>query len=137
MTRLDGCYLVGHDIGFLIVAKALDDRNLVADIIMREDMLPNLIFILVNQRVGSLDDGLSRAVVSFQFVCHQVGIELLESQDVGDISTTKRVDALRVVAHNTQAVVLPRELHHYHVLGKVGVLILIDKDILEHLLVFV
>ena len=43
---------------------------------------------------------------------------------------------MRIVAHNTQPVVQVGQLLHYEVLRKVGVLILVNQNILEKLLVF-
>ena len=77
-----------------------------------------------------------RTIVLLQFERLQTGIIRLESQDVLNVGASKRVDALRVVANNTHLVVHTAQLLHHKMLREIGVLILVDKNILEKILIF-
>ena len=52
-----------------------------------------------------------------------------ESEYIVDVRPAERVDALRIVAHHADALVLPGELPHDAVLCIVGILILIHQDV--------
>ena len=60
---------------------------------------------------------------------------MLQPQDVVDIGSAETVDALRIVAHYTQPVVLFAQLVHNQVLREVGVLVLVDEDVAEEFLI--
>ena len=98
-------------------------------------MLGNLAFVLLDEAVGGIGDGLRRTVVALQLEGLDVGIEALQPQDVVDIRPAETVDALGIVAHDTQAVVFLAQLVDNQVLREVGVLILVNQDVAEELLV--
>ena len=58
-------------------------------------------------------------------------VVLLEVKDVLDLCTAERIDGLGVVADHTEILVELAQLLEYQILRKVGILILIDHDIVE------
>ena len=59
-----------------------------------------LTLIVRYKAVGSLYNGLRAAVVALEFECFLLWLELVEIKYVVYIGTSKRVDALCVVAYN-------------------------------------
>ena len=102
--------------------------------ILAENVLPYLAFILANQRIGSLYDELRRTVVLLQFeeAC-TLRILLLKVQDVVNVGTAKRIDALCIIAYHTDTTVLLGKLQHDFLLRIVSILILVNKHIAETL----
>ena len=58
-------------------------------------------------------------------------IVLLEIEDILDLGTAEGIYGLRVIAHHTKVLMGLAELFQYEILGEVGVLVLIDHDVLE------
>ena len=135
LTGFKRCNLVGDDIGLLVVAIALDDRNALAHGVLAEQVLGDLAAVFLDEAVGGIGDCLGRAVVAFQLECFYLGVEPLQAQDVVNVGSAKAVDALGIVAHDAQAVILFAQLVNNQVLREIGVLILIHEDIAEELLI--
>ena len=66
-----------------------------------------------------------------------VGKVLLEVEDVGDVGAAKAVDGLVVVTDHCQVAVLRGQHPQQLVLRPVGVLVLVDHDVLELLAVLI
>ena len=126
---------VGHNLPLFHIAVSPKDAQCVASFFFRKDFFPNLILVFGYQAIGRLDNGLRRTVVLFQLKDARAGKSFGEGQDVVNVRPTERVDALRVVAHHADVPVLGSQLKHDAVLGKVGVLILVHKDVFEMLAV--
>ena len=94
-----------------------------------------LVYILVNQRVSGIDDGLRGAVVLLQFEEFRLGIKTLEIEYVSYVRPAERIDGLRIVAHDADVVLRFCKLLDQEELDIVRVLVLIDEDVLELLLV--
>ena len=94
-------------------------------------------FVLLYQAVSRRDNVLRRAVVLLQLEKFALRIIVAEIQDVLDFGATERVDALRIVAHHANILVLLRQLFDNQILRIIGILILIDQNITETLLIFV
>ena len=125
------CYLVGDDQSLLEVGEGTSYLNLLPLLILREDVLEDLLCILFYQAVGCIDNILCGAVVLFQLEDLCLGEVGSEFQYVVNVGTPEGVDALRIVTHHADAVVLLCQLFHDQMLGEVGVLVLIHQDILE------
>ena len=90
---------------------------------------------MLDDRVGGIHDGLRRAVVLLQLEGLRRGVVVAEREDILNLRTSERIDTLCIVTHNTHPAVVHREAADDDILGIVGVLILIHKDILELLLI--
>ena len=103
---------------------------------LRIDGLLYLIDILMNKRICGIDDGLRGAVVAFEFEQLRLRVDLAEVQYIAYVRAAEGIDGLRVVAHHADVVLRLGEFLDQQELDVVGVLILIDEDVLELLLVF-
>lgn len=83
-----------------------------------------------DQRVGGGEDLLGRAVVLLEPDGLGGGVVLLELQDVLDVGPPPAVDGLVGVAGARDVLVLGRQRVGDHELGVVGVLVLVDHDVL-------
>ena len=75
------------------------------------------------------------AVVLFEFEELRVGVILFEIEDVLNVGPAEGVNALGIVPHHADIFMHRPQLLDDEVLGKVGVLVLVDKDVLEAVLV--
>ncbi|MNC42471.1 hypothetical protein D3C75_912870 [compost metagenome] len=87
--------------------------------------------------VGGIQNCGGRAVVLLQENGGGFRIIPLEVQDIGNIRPPPAVDGLVAVAHHADAVVLVGNHFAEHILGPVGVLILVHMDVLELVLVII
>ena len=110
LTSVQLTDLVGHNVAFFHIAIGFGYLYAFALFLFREHILVNLSLVLGNQTVSCLHDGLCGAVVLLQLEDFCT-IELLgEVEDIVDLSSTERVDALGIVAHHTYTLVLCRQL---------------------------
>ena len=101
------------------------------------DLLEDLVFVLVNKRIGGIDDILRRAVVTLQLKEMSAAVGLLESKDITDVRSSEGIDRLCVIAHHGDVILRRRQLLYQEVLHIIGVLVLIHEDIPKRLLVFI
>ena len=121
--------------GLLAVGVCLQDADFVAHVALRETMLLHALRVADDHRVGRIDDRLRRTVVLLQLEDHRRGIILLEREDVLDLGPAERIDRLRVVAHDADLRMGLRQPADDRILRIVGVLILVDQNVLELLLI--
>ena len=95
------------------------------------DSLLYLLAVPCDKAVGGIHNHLCRTVVLLEFEYPCPGITLGKAQDIADVRTAERVDALRIVAHDTYRPAGLCELPHNASLHIVGILKLIDKHITE------
>ena len=88
-----------------------------------------------DDRVGRVEDRLRRPVVLLQHHDRDVRKGVLELEDVPHVRTPELVDRLVAVADDADVVVLLGQGQHEVVLDDVGVLVLVDQDVLEAALV--
>ena len=128
---------LGHQLALFVVGGGLQHLNQRAFLVLRKNVLAQLGLVVLDDRVGRLHDVLGGAVVLLQLEDLQLGVVLLEVQNVLNISAPEGVDALRVVAHHADVAVLGGQLARNQVLGVVRVLVLIHHHELEQVLVLV
>ncbi len=121
-------------VAFLMLVVAAKNLNLWAVFVFGPEVLLLALGIVGNKRGGGFEDDLGGTVILLQQNDLGIGIKLLEFQNVIDVCAAPAVDRLVRVAGGTDIFVI----HGKHVgedkLGVVGVLILIDKDVLKSLL---
>ena len=103
---------------------------------LRIDGFLNLVYVLMNQRVSSINDILGGAVVLLQFEQLRLRINALEIKDITDVRSAEGIDTLRIIPHDADVVLRFSQLLDEQELDIVRILVLIHKDILELLLVF-
>ena len=81
--------LVSNYKGFFEIAVALNDLDAATHVVLGKDVFPDLLLVLLNERIGRIDNVLRGAVVAFQFECFQTWETLLEVENVVDARTTE------------------------------------------------
>ncbi len=126
--------LAGHHISLFHIAHGAHHLDKIAFFTLGENFLFDAVFIIGYQAIGNIDDVLCGSIVSLQFKELALGISRLKLENILDIGTTERVDALRIVAHHTDTVMFGRQHLHNQVLRHVGILVLVHQNKLEMLL---
>src|SRR5208283_1056488 len=96
----------------------------------------NLVSVILNNGICSGKNRLRRPIILLKPEDFTLGIITLKIQNIPDVSTTESVDTLRVVADDTDIFKAFRKEINQHVLRPVRVLVLIDKKVLEAVLIF-
>lgn len=99
--------------------------------ITREESFLHLIGIIFDHGVGRIDDDLSRPVVLFEIDDHCRRVVFFEREDILDIRPTPRVDPLPIITDDTEIFRFTREYPDDFILEHIGILVLIDHEILE------
>ena len=107
-----------------------------AVLVLRKDILRNLPLVTFDQRISRLHNQLRTPIVLFQFEEFCIVVLALEVQDIVDVRTSERIDALCIVAHHAHLLTFLRELIDNGLLCKVRVLILIHEHKMEFFYVF-
>ncbi len=113
----------------------LEELDLLAVARIREEALLLAAGVVGHHGVRGVEDMAGGAVVLLQAHGTGVGVVLLEVEDVLDVRASPGIDGLVVVAHDHEVAVLGREQVGDGVLDMVGVLVLVDADVLEAVLV--
>ena len=116
---------------FVVIAVCLRHFYLVAHTVFREYIFAYLFFIVGYQTIGRIYYILRRTIILLQFECLQGGEGAFQIQDITNICTTEGVNTLSIITYHTQIADAATQLHHYHILCKIGVLIFIDQDVAE------
>ena len=85
-------YTSSHLIGFLQVGVGAGEDEFRPSVVFAENRLAYLILVLRNERIGSIDNVLRRAIVLLQLEKLGVGYLVLHIQNVVDIGATERID---------------------------------------------
>ena len=129
------CDLFGYAQRLVAVGHIAGQVDAVAGGFLGEDLFIYLVLVMVDERVGGLDDGLGRTVVLLQLEEPRRTIVLLKTEYIAYIGSAERVDRLRVVAHDAYVVLRRSQLLDQQILYIVGILILIYEYVAEYLLI--
>ena len=117
----------------LIVGPIIDD--LFPLLILGPEFLGTAVLIALNDIISRLENGLGRPVILFQQDHLGLGIVLFKVQDVLHISTPPAIDGLVGIPDYADILETRSQEFDQLILGMVGVLVLIDMDVLVALLV--
>ena len=104
--------------------------------IFRPQHLLRPAFVVVDDGVGGVQNGLRRAVVLFQLDRRRVGIVPRKVDDIADVRAAPCVNALIRVADDADVSPFLGQQLRQRVLGVVRILVFVDEDILKAVLVF-
>ena len=90
--------------------------------------------VVADHPVRGVENRLGGAVVGLQPHHRRLGVVFLEVQDLGDVGAAPGIDRLVVVPHHAHVAVLFADPPHDLVLRPVGVLVLVDEQVLVLLL---
>ena len=128
--------LIGNLLRLIEVGGRTDHLNPGSLVILRPHLLGHPVLVVLDDGVGRIHDVLRGTVVLLQLEDARARIVALEIEDVLDVGATETVDALRIVAHHADILVKSRQPLDNQILREVGILILVDEDILEPVLIF-
>ena len=127
-------YLVGNPESFEVTRERLMYGDRLTDRLLREDILGDLVLIICDDLPRSLDDGLRGAVVALELEGAGVGEGLLEAEDIVQVRPAEGVDTLGIIADDEDSTLVLHQLACDHVLGEVGILILVDEEVVDAIL---
>ena len=105
--------------------------NLFARALFRPQGLFLTASVVSDDLIGCVQDVGGGAIVLLQLDNGGVGVILLEIKNVADVRAAPAVDGLIVITHDAEVAALVSEQLDHHVLGVVGVLILVHHDVTE------
>ena len=123
-------HLTGDELCLLVLVVGVEDGDLGAAAAIGPQLLVLAAGVAADDGVGSIEDRLGGPVVLLEL--HDLGIRVvaLEVEDVAQVGAAPRVDALVIVAHHRQVAVLGGQQAAEQVLRAIGVLVLVDQDLL-------
>ena len=122
---------LGDEQSFLLSVGRLEQADGPPALLVGPEPLALALEVVGNQGAGRLQNRLRRAVVLFQPDDPSLRVVHLEIQDVANVRAAPAVDRLVLVSHHAQVLPELRQQPHQFVLGPVGVLILVDHQVLE------
>ncbi len=99
-------YLIRHNITLFHIAVCLEHTDSFPFLFFGEYGFPYLTLILLNQAVGSTDNGLCGAVILLQFEDFRIGVDFRKIENIINIRPTERIDTLRIISHHTDTLIL-------------------------------
>ena len=109
--------------------------DLLAGLVVGAQRLAEAALVVGDEVGGGGEDVAGGAVVALQPDHGRAGEVVLEAQDVVDLGAAPAIDRLVVVADAGDVAAALREQAQPQILRDVGVLVLVDEDVLEALLV--
>ena len=110
------------------------ERQQLAFVVLRIDILLDLMLIVMDQRISCINDIARRAIVALEFENLRIGITLTEIQYIAYVGSAERIDRLRIIAHHADIVLRFGQTAHQQILDIIGILVLIDQHIAKLLL---
>ena len=117
--------------GLFVLVFAGDELRLCAAGPLGPEVFGKTLPRVADDRIGRLQDGLSAAVVLLQLDDTGAGELLGEVEDVADLGGAERIDGLGIVADDGEPLAAGTEQFEDFRLQPVGVLVLIDQDVIE------
>jgi hypothetical protein len=124
-----GVHGARHEVGLRAVVVGPEERHRLALALGGAQHLLEAALVLLDQRVGQPQHRSDRAVVGLEPVDGGVLVVALEVEDVAQVGPAEGVDGLVGVADGHQVAVALRQQAGEPVLGRVGVLVLVDVDV--------
>ena len=123
-----------NNVGFVSVAIGREESNRITYLLLAEDALRDLLTIISNQASSCIYNGLGGTIVALQFKKTSFWISLAKVQDIVNVGSSETVNALGIIANDTNTLSLVGKELNYLMLSEIGVLILIDENKMETLL---
>ena len=128
LTTVQPTDRANHFCGLFLVGRGGHHQDLIAESVLAVHRFLDLLLVVTDDAVGRPHNVLCGAIVLFQLHRDRLRILAVELENVVDVGSAKGVDALCIVAHYADIMVVARELTHDGVLGIVGVLVLVYQD---------
>ena len=112
--------------GFFCVIRASFQTNFLAPCAICPQFLSLAPRVVANQRIARIQNNLCRTVILLQTHDKRVGIIGFKIENIANICTAPRIDALIVIANNTYILMLFGQIARKEVLWAIGILIFVD-----------
>lgn len=129
--------LPGDKFCFPVFVDSFVEQDVIPDRIIRPEVFPLSSDVVGNDSIGCAQNGFGGAVILFQTDDAGAFILIFKTQNVFNGGAAELVNALVVVADDTDIFILPGQQGGKKVLKVVGVLVFVDQDIAELPLVVV
>ncbi len=116
---------------FLRDGMLVDEDDLVPRAPHGEELLRESGGVVLDDGLGSVDDGLAAPEVLTEIDPPRPGVARLEPEEIAHRGAPEAVDALIVVPDNGEVGPVARDEVEYALLGGVGVLVFVDEDVVE------
>ena len=126
----------GDESAFTVRIRGLEVKDSVATVVFRPKFLFFLVDIVIDDRVRRIKNRLRRAVILLQQDHFCIRKLLFKIENVPDVCLPESVNTLRIVADNTDVLLLFSEKCDQSELKRVSVLIFVNKDIFVPAVVF-
>ena len=126
---------LNHRPGFIFSVETLDHTDLFTLGTRRPERFVFTLLVVFNHLVGSVEDIGRRAIILLHFDDVSPGKVLFKIEDIARISAAPAIDRLIIITDHAEVVPLAGEPLHQGELGDVGILILINHDVLKTILV--
>ena len=126
---------LNHRPGFILGVDALDHTDLFTLDTRRPERFLFALLVVFNHLVGSVEDIGRRAIILLHFDDVSPGKVLFKIKDIAWICAAPAINRLVIVPNHAEVVPLAGEPLHQSKLRGVGILILINHDVLEAVLV--
>ena len=128
---LDLLDVLADGAGFFLRIPDAADGRLLAVVAVGEQRFAEPVLVVGDQAGGGGQDMAGRTVVAFEADNFRAGKVFFETQDVVDVGAAPAVDRLIVIADAADIVAALRDQAQPEVLDGVGVLVLVDENVLE------
>ena len=108
--------------------------QMISCIVLRPKALRRTVGVVLNHRIGSVQDGLGGAIILLQLDHLRLGIVLLEIHDIAKVRAAPGVNALVRIADSTDILQRTGNVAGHEVLGVIRILVFVDEDIVETIL---
>ena len=130
-------HALNNEARLVMLVRRFISGNQRACIIIRPQAFRLASGVIVNYGIRCIKDNLRAAVVLLQLHHLRFRIILFEVQNIADVRTTPAINALVSIAHHADIMMLGRENLRQQILRMVGVLILVDHNIIKFILILV
>ena len=131
---LDGiCY----KLSFFIVGHCSNHLDLLPLSILCPQLFLNLPLVVSNYLVGHIQNLFTTSIILLQLHHLHIHIVFSKQQDIFNCGTTERINRLRIITNHAYVFMSSTQEFDDFILGRIGILILINHNVTELVLVFV
>src|SRR6056297_4002971 len=127
--------MLHHPVSFITLIIIFKNGYRVSVIVFCPERFIKLFIIILDDGISTLQNIFRGAVILFERNLLGIFVIAFEVKNVGYISSPERVDALCIITHHTNILILLRQHFSHFVLGMVCILVLINHDVFKPVLI--
>ena len=129
--------LLNNLVGLIVFILILMEDNLVTGFILRPQPFCLTSFIILNHRVGRIQNIFCGTVILFQLDHFGVRELFFKIKNIINIGTAEFINRLVIITDHTKVPVFPCQKADQTELDRIGILILIDHNVLKSFLIII